>query len=332
MSQAPWKRKNGPYVIAEIGSNHDGEKNRALDLISQAAKAGADAVKFQLFRAETLVLPDHPAYASLAKVSTPREWLPELAEAAASAGVGFSATPFDLEGVGQLAEINPAFIKVASSDLTFVSLLRRVAGTGLPVIMSSGMADLADVEMAISELKRHGARDIGLMHCVSMYPPSPPDMNLRAVAELARRFDLSSGLSDHTPGSTMSVAACALGGIIFEKHVTDDRRRPGADHGYALEMDELKTLVKDLRDTFDAMGDGRKIPKGAEPAIRVKARRGLYAARDLTRGEVITEETVIALRPTSEINAEEIDLVLGRKVEGAITALSPLPRYLLGKD
>jgi sialic acid synthase SpsE len=329
MIQAPWKKKNAPYIIAEIGSNHDGDKNRALDLIALAATTGADAVKFQLFKAETLVLPSHPSYATLQKVATPREWLPDLADAAQKVGVDFSATPFDMAGIKQLAAVNPAFIKIASSDMTFFRLLQQIAHTGLPIIMSSGMADFADTERALSEIRKHGANEIGLMHCVSMYPPAFTDMNLRVVAELASRFGLASGLSDHTQGSCMTVAACALGGTIFEKHITDDRSRAGADHSYALEIAEFKTFVADVHNTFIAIGDGNKEAKGAEPTIKIKARRGLYSSRDILPGETLTGDNIIELRPTNEINAEEIDVVLGTTTHEAIAAFSPLPRTLL---
>ncbi|PTN34146.1 N-acetylneuraminate synthase family protein [Desulfonatronum sp. SC1] len=328
MIQAPWKKK-APYIIAEIGSNHDGDKKRALDLISQAASTGADAVKFQLFKAETLVLPSHPAYATLQKVATPREWLPDLADAAQKAGVDFAATPFDRDGIKQLADVNPAFIKIASSDVTFFRLLQQIAHTGLPIIMSTGMADFVDIECALSELRKHSTNEIGLMHCVSMYPPAYADMNLRAVAELASRFGLASGLSDHTPGSCMAVAACALGGTIFEKHITDDRNRVGVDHGYALEIAEFIKLVADVHHTFTAIGDGSKEAKGAEPSIKIKARRGLYSARDILPGEALAGDDIIELRPTSEINAEEIDGILGKIAHEAIAAFSPLPRTLM---
>ncbi len=329
MNPAPWKQKNLPYIIAEIGSNHDGDKARALDLIVQAAEAGANAVKFQLFKAETLVVPNNPAYNTLQKAAIPHEWLPGLAEAALKAGVDFSVTPFDLEGVHQLTRVRPAFIKIASSDLTFFSLLRRIAQTGLPIIMSTGMANFSDIEKAIAELKKHNATEIGLMHCVSMYPPDFKDMNLLAITELSRRFNLVSGLSDHTPGSSMAVAACALGGLIFEKHVTDDKTRIGPDHSYALNFKEFETLVQDLNNTFAALGDGKKIAKGLEVNIKIKARRGLYASQDLKAGEVITEEKIIALRPTCELNAEEIDLILGKVTKKAIVAFSPILHSLI---
>lgn len=328
-SVAPWIAKQQPYIIAEIGSNHDGDKERALDLIAKAAAAGADAAKFQLFRAETLVTREHPAFATLERLSTPLAWLPELAAACQAAGIGFAATPFDLEAVAALDACRPAFVKIASSDITFVGLLRRCAATGLPLVLSTGMSTYGEVEQALGCLKAAGSAEIALLHCVSMYPPAFADMNLRVIPELALRFACPVGLSDHTPGSTMAVAAVALGGRIVEKHVTDDRGRPGPDHIYALEFPELATLVRGLRETAVALGDGDKGPRGTEANIKVKARRGLYTACAIAVGETLHESRIVALRPTAEINAEQLDAVVGRVAAASIAAGQPLPASLL---
>ncbi len=326
---APWTAKKGPYVIAEIGSNHDGDKDRALELIAKAAAAGADAAKFQLFRASTLVVCEHPAFATLERLSTPLEWLPELAAACQEAGIGFSATPFDLEAVDALSACRPAFIKIASSDISFISLLRRCAASDLPLVLSTGMSNYPEVERALDCLKAAGAAEIALLHCVSMYPPAFSDMNLQVIPQLAQRFNCPVGLSDHTPGSTMAVIAATLGGWIVEKHVTDDRRRSGPDHAYALEFSELSRLIQDLRDTSAALGDGNKKPRGAEETIRVKARRGLYAACNIAAGDLLDERKIIALRPTAELNAEQVDQIVGRVALEPIAAGQPLPASLL---
>lgn len=326
---SPLKGRNRPYIVAEIGSNHDGDKGRALELIAKAAVAGADAAKFQLFRANTLVLPEHPAYATLERLSTPLSWLPELATACQEAGIDFSATPFDLAAVDALSACAPAFIKIASSDITFVSLLRRCAATRHPIVLSTGMSTDVEVEQALHCLKAAGAVEVALLHCVSMYPPAFADMNLQVIPRLARQFNCPVGLSDHTPGSIMAVAAVTLGASIIEKHVTDDRRRPGPDHAYALEFSELALLVDDLRATVSAMGKGKKGPQGAEVNIKVKARRGLYAACDIAAGETLDESNIIALRPTAEVNAEQIDQIVGCLAPMAIAAGNPLPASLV---
>ena len=332
MVAAPWGNENKPYLIAEIGSNHDGEKSRALELIKKAAAAGANAAKFQLFNPRTLVLQEHPAYATLDRLSTPLEWLPQLAATCKESGIDFSATPFDLPSVNALVSVQPAFIKIASSDITYVSLLRACASTGLPILLSTGMSTFEEVERALECLEEAGATEIALLHCVSMYPPAFSDMNLLAVPELHKKFGCHVGLSDHTPGSSMAIISAALGGMIVEKHVTDDRRRKGPDHPYALEFNEVKQLSEDLNNTVGALGDGIKGPVNDESIIRIKARRGLYAARDLAAGEVLGEDDIIALRPTAEINAEQVDQVIGKKLKNSLAEGSALPASLNGKN
>jgi len=327
---APWDTAAGPYIIAEIGSNHDGSKERALALIKQCAKAGADAAKFQLFKAQTLVVGDHPAFDTLARLSTPLEWLPELAQTCKDEGIGFCATPFDLEAVDALAACRPTCIKIASSDITYVQLLRRCAATGLPLVLSTGMSTFDEVRNALDCLRLAASGPVALLHCVSMYPPAYEHMNLSVIPLMMQKYGLAVGLSDHTPASTMSVAAVALGGSVVEKHVTDDRSRPGPDHGYALEFAELEQLAADLKHTAQALGDGDKRPRDAENIISTKARRGLYAARDIAAGEILNAEAVVALRPTAEIQAEQIDGVIGATAPCAVAKGAPLPATLLG--
>jgi len=326
---APWVNGKSPYIIAEIGSNHDGDKARALDLIKQSAAAGAHAAKFQLFKAETLVLPEHPAFDTFARLSTPLEWIPELSATCKDAGIHFSATPFNLEAVDALAACNPDFIKIASSDITFVSLLRQCARTKLPIVLSTGMSTYEEVGEALNCLKASGASDVALLHCVSMYPPEFADMNLSVISELFKRFACPVGLSDHTPGTSMAIVSTSLGGKIIEKHVTDDKQRPGPDHPYALEFDEFSQLVKDVTNTAAALGDASaKSPQRDESIIKMKARRGLYALRSMDAGETLQAADIVALRPTAAVNADEIDLVLGKELMQPLEAGSELPLSL----
>lgn len=332
LTTAPWGSGESPYIIAEIGSNHDGDKARALDLIKQSAAAGAHAAKFQLFKAETLVLPEHPAFETFARLSTPLEWLPELREACQDTGIHFSATPFDLEAVDALAACKPDFIKIASSDITFVSLLRQCAHTKRPVLLSTGMSTYEEVSEALVCLKTSGANDVALLHCVSMYPPEFADMNLSVIPELRTRFNCPVGLSDHTPGTSMAVASTALGGNIVEKHVTDDKQRSGPDHPYALEFDELTQLIREVANTSAALGNASvKGPQRDESIIRVKARRGLYAATDLQAGQKISLADLVALRPTAEVNAEEVDKLIGQKLLRPVAAGTPLALSMVEK-
>ena len=327
--ESPWKDAGKAYVIAEVGSNHDGDKARALELVARCAEAGADAVKFQVFRASGLVVRTHPAYAVLERLSVPLDWLEDLAAACRAAAVDFCATPFDLAAVDALAAVSPACLKVASSDLTFVSLLRRCAATGLPLAVSTGMSTFDEVDAALAVLRRHGGGDVALLHCVSMYPPDYEDMNLRVLPAMAARFGCPVGLSDHTPGSAMAVAGVALGARVIEKHVTDDRSRPGPDHGYALEFPEFAAMVRDVHHTIQALGNGIKEPRHDEALIRGKARRGLYAARDIAAGERLDAANIVALRPPTGLDAEHIDLVIDARIDHDLAAGQPLPLTLL---
>lgn len=322
-----WNDK--PYLIAEIGSNHDGDKARALALIRRAADVGADAVKFQLFRAETMVVADHPAFETLANLSTPLEWLPELASRCRELSIDFAATPFDLAAVEALAASEPAFIKVSSSDVTYLALLRAAAKTGAPLLLSTGMSTMEDVARAVDTCKRAGARQLALLHCVSLYPTPAEAMHLRAIETMAARFDLPVGLSDHSPGVAIAAAALALGARIIEKHVTDDRRRPGPDHSYALEFDQFAQLVEAVRMVPVALGDGEKRARGAERQQIRRARRGLYARRAIAAGEPIDGDAIVALRPQAAVNAEDIDRVCGKRAPEALAPGDPLPASLL---
>ncbi|OOZ36451.1 N-acetylneuraminate synthase family protein [Solemya velesiana gill symbiont] len=324
----PWMKHAAPYVIAEIGSNHDGELARAIRLIEQVADAGADAAKFQLFRPETFLRPGHPAWDTINRLSVPNSWLPELTAACNANGLDFSATPFDQVAVDALVSAQASFIKIASTDLTYVQLLEQCAASGLPIVLSTGMSTYDEVSWAMDVLRGAEAGDIALMHCVSKYPPDPVDMNLRVIPEMVGRFGVEVGISDHSPGSAVPVAAQALGATLFEKHVTDDRSRSGPDHPYALTLEEFSLLVKDLKFTAQALGNGEKRCMQDEP---IKARRGLYAARNIPEGRVITVEDLIGLRPYAEVGAEQVREVIGKCATTAIAKGDAIPAGLLLK-
>lgn len=315
-------RAGGPvYVIAEIGSNHDGSLERAIEMIGVAARAGADAAKFQSFTAETLVANRaaelRKAFAPLA---LPPEWLPDLASAATAAGVHFVSTAFSSDAVQAIAASGAPAIKIASGDLTHHALLRATAETGLPVIVSSGAATIGDVERSVAVLRAAGCEQLAVTHCVSSYPPRLEEMNLRAMASMALAFDVAVGLSDHTPGAAVSTAAVALGACVIEKHLTLDRSLPGPDHPYALQPDEFEVLVASIRAVELALGDGVKQPAESEAAERYWAWRGLYAARDLPEGTIVTTSDLVALRPRESVGADEEHLVLGRVVRRGLRA------------
>jgi len=312
------------YVIAEIGSNHDGSLDEGIRLIEAAAGAGADCVKFQSYRAETLVAPDHPGRATLERLSMPAAWYPALKAAADRCGVHFVSSPFDPAAVQDLVAIGVPAIKVASGDLTFTDLLEAAAATGLPLIASTGAAYLGEVDDALRVLRAAGAQQIALMHCVSAYPATYAAANVRAVATMRAAFGVPVGFSDHTPGHAAALASVALGGRLIEKHITFDRSRPGPDHGFALTVDEFGDLVGNIRAVEEALGTGVKGPVDSEMSEREGARRGVYTVRSLEPGHVLGPADLICLRPLRGVPAARRRELEGRRLARGLEALAPI--------
>lgn len=327
------------FVIAEIGSNHDGDLERALTLIDAAAEAGADAVKFQSFHAATLVARRWPtddggwkpteAYPVLERLELPTEWHAHLRDHAASRGVLFLSTPFDEERATLLAALGVPAFKVASGDLTHLPLLRRLGGFGRPIILSTGLATPDEVDAALGALSEGaGAPErrlpVVLLHCVSLYPLQPGDANLRAIATLRARHGCLVGWSDHSPGHTLAVGAVALGACVVEKHFTDDRRRPGPDHGFAMEPAEWRAMVDAIRVLETALGDGAKTPRPAEQAERRWARRAIHAARSMPAGSTLTAADVKIVRPAVGLAPAALGEVVGKTLRRALVVDEPI--------
>jgi N,N'-diacetyllegionaminate synthase len=321
------------YLIAEIGSNHDGRLERAKLMITECAKAGADAVKFQSFTADGLYISrtcenghwtEHPVWRILKQFELPIEWIPELAKCARENSVDFMSTPFEPQAVDALEKVGALAYKISSGDMTHVQLLRQVARTGKPVLIATGIGEAAEARKAVETVLAAGNRQVGLFHCVSLYPPRYDEMNLRAVATLHREFGCPSGLSDHTPGYDMVLGAIALGATLIEKHVTLDRALPGPDHPYALLVDEFAVLVQAVRRLESALGDGVKHAVEREISEKTGARRGLYAARSIPAGAALSPELIKARRPALGIAADQIDLLLGATALRDIEQDAPL--------
>jgi N-acetylneuraminate synthase len=323
------------FVIAEAGVNHGGSTEMALALVDAAAEARADAVKFQSFRTELLVIDDAPqaAYqqrnapaASQAEMLRALELSPEahrqIARRCADRGIEFLSTPFDPPSLDLLLDLGVSRLKVASGELTNGPMLLRMARTGLPLIVSTGMATLEEVAEALgviafgraeahaiptaaaraAHLERStGAEipvgDVTLLHCTSSYPAPAASVHLRAMALLEQRFGLPVGYSDHTEGFAVTIAAVALGARVIEKHLTLDRTLAGPDHAASLEPDEMSALVRSIRTTESALGEATKGPDAEELGVRSVARRGLYAARDLDPDRPLGPDDLLALRP-----------------------------------
>jgi N-acetylneuraminate synthase/N,N'-diacetyllegionaminate synthase len=316
------------FLIAEIGANHNGSLALAKELIDAAADAGADAAKFQIYRAESLYskhTPRHsgykkPLYELIKEIETPRAWITELAAYARERGVLFLATPFDEDAVHELDGVSELF-KVASFELVDLDLLRVVARTGKPAILSTGLATLEEIQDALDVFRAEGNPQVILLQCASKYPSPASIMNLRSMETMRAAFGAPTGLSDHTPGFHVALAAVALGACVVEKHVTMDRTLEGPDHPFAIEPDELKAFVSQAREIESAMGEGLKTgPSEEEREFYTLARRSLHAACDIPAGCVIEPSMLCAKRPGLGIRPKYAPLVAGRAARRDIEA------------
>ena len=317
------------FIIAEAGVNHNGDITLARELIRAAGDAGADAVKFQTFKAEDLVS-DNAEKAPYQKLNTPEnesqiEMLKklelknkdfkELSRYTGKRGMLFLSTPFDMKSVDLLEEIGVPAYKVASGEINDLPLLTYIAQQHKPVILSTGMSTPGEIKDALMTIRREGTRNIVLLHCVSNYPTKMEDINLRAMATLRLAFKVPVGLSDHTLGITVPIAAVALGACVIEKHFTLDKKLSGPDHKASLEPGELKAMVKAIRDVEKAMGNGIKKPVPDEEQNKIAARRSIVAQVVIPRGTVITREMLAIKRPGSGLEPRYINSIIGRKAK-----------------
>lgn len=312
------------FLIAEAGVNHDGSPERAHALVDAAADSGVDAVKFQAFRADALAVVDAPLAPNqrggcassqhdlLRGLELDGQTFAALARHAKARGLVFIASVFDDASVAVLEHAGVAAFKIASPDVANPLLLAAVGSRRRPVILSTGTADLAEVEVAVATLRRAGAHELVLLHCTSAYPAPAGESNLRAMATMRDAFELPVGFSDHTMGDEVALAAVALGACALEKHFTLDRSLPGPDHRMSLEPDELARLIVRVRTVEAALGDGVKQPTAAERETAASVRRSLAAAHDLAAGTVLEQAMLTALRPGTGIPVSQLDAVVGR--------------------
>jgi N-acetylneuraminate synthase len=321
------------YVIAEVSANHGQRFERAVEIVRAAKEAGADAVKLQTYTPDTMTIDCrrepflirgtpwdgrvlHELYG---EASTPWEWHPRLREEAIELGLDIFSTPFDPTAVEFLERLEMPAHKVASFEVVDLPLLRAVGATGKPVILSTGMATLAEIEEAVATLREAGCRQLALLKCTSAYPASPRDMNLRTIPALAAAFDVPVGLSDHTLGPAVPVAAVALGARIIEKHLTLARGDGGPDAAFSLEPGEFKEMVRAVRTAQDALGDVR-YGAGAEEEKSLVFRRSLFVVEDMDAGEEFTPRNVRSIRPGFGLHTRHLGEVIGRR------AARPIPR------
>jgi len=315
-----------PYVICELSGNHNGSLERALAMVDAAAATGCDAIKLQTYTPDTITLDSDAAdfritegpwagqtlHQLYAEAYTPYDWHAALFERAAQRGVTIFSTPFDATAVELLEGLGAPAYKIASFEAIDLPLIARVAACGKPMIISTGLASLAEMGEALATAQAGGAAGVSLLHCVSSYPAPIEEANVRTVPDLARRFGVVTGLSDHTPGSAAAVAAVALGAAIIEKHFTLARADGGPDAAFSLEPAEFAGLVRDCKAAWSALGSATYDELGSERAA-AGHRRSLYVAADVRAGETLTAANVRSVRPGYGLAPKHLPEVLGRR-------------------
>lgn len=324
-----------PYIIAEVGSNHNGDMTLCRRLIDAAADAGAQAVKFQSWTDTSLISEEEYAhnteYSDKKKhfgslrdmVTTYQLTADQHREAHAQCkarGIAFCSTPFSIEEVDLLDSLDVPFFKIASMDVVHPSLLKFAARKQRPLVISTGMATLAEIEQAVAVVRAEGNEQIVLLHCVSIYPPEYNTIHLRNMAILREAFDVPVGFSDHTLGTAIPLAAIAIGACIIEKHFTLDQEMAGWDHAISANPEQLQTIVAEGQNVFTALGEGQRIVSAAEMEKRRKFRRSLVARHKLDRGHLLTEADLDAKRPGTGVAPNEIAYVIGRRLACDVAA------------
>jgi len=322
------------FIIAEIGSNHDGSLEKAKKLIDACAKIKVDAVKFQSFSANKLINEikldekgnwiSNPAFKILKLLEIPCEWYEELFKYTKKLGLILLSTPFDLKKADLLNSIGMSAFKIASGDINYIQLLKCVAKFKKPVLLSTGAAYLGEIEEAIRVIQKEGNNQIAILHCVSSYPPNLKDANIQAMFTIKKAFKAIVGYSDHSPGFTVPLGAVALGAKVIEKHITFNRNLKGPDHSYALTVEEFAQMIKEIRDLENALGNGVKEPVSGEIPERVGARRGIYSAVKIHRGEKISSEMIKIVRHAYGLKPSELENIIGRKAKVDIDKNLPI--------
>jgi N,N'-diacetyllegionaminate synthase len=324
---------NPAYVIAEAGVNHDGQLGLAKELVHAACEAEADAVKFQVFSADRLVTRQAPTagyqqkagagasqHEMLSKLELTHDQFAQLYAYAGRCGIEFIATPFSVFDLRFLVELGVRAIKLASPDVVNAPILDAAAAAGLPLILSTGAAEMDEISAAVERLRFSGCDDFALLHCVSSYPAKESEANLAAIGTLSRCFDCVVGYSDHTESIAIGGYAAAAGASAIEKHFTLDRRRNGPDHAFSLEPESMTEYIRNIRRTETLLGTGHVTVTPAQREVRSLSRTSLVAAREIRPQELITPDALAAKRPGDGICPMEIDLVAGRRARRAIPA------------
>jgi N,N'-diacetyllegionaminate synthase len=331
-------RKVGPghpcFIIAEAGVNHNGDPHMARQLVDAAIESGADAVKFQSFITEEVITPGAPKaeyqkettgsvesqFDMVKRLELSPESHRDLKNYCDSRGILFMSSPFDVASADLLSQLDVAVFKIPSGEITNLPFLAHIAGKGKPMIVSTGMAYLSEVETAVHTIEKTGNREYTLLHCVSNYPADPADVNLMAMGTMLAAFGVPVGYSDHTLGIDVPIAAVALGASVVEKHLTLDQSLPGPDHRASLEPGQFKAMVSGIRNVESALGHGRKEPAASEANTASVARKSLVAAQDIAAGAVLTEALVAIKRPGTGLPPAVRPHLVGRTARKLIPA------------
>ena len=330
-----------PYIIAEMSANHNGNIETAFRIIEEAKKAGADALKIQTYTPDTITLnsdlPDFQIKGGLWDgktlhelyewAHTPWEWHGALFEHARKVGIPIFSSPFDTTAVDLLEDLNAPAYKIASFEAVDLPLIRYVAATGKPMIISTGMADAEEIEEAIAAARDGGCKELAILHCVSGYPAPAEDYNLRTIPDMIDRFGLVTGLSDHTLDNTTAIASVVLGASLIEKHFTLDRKGGGPDDSFSLEPADLTALSRDSKTAWAALGRVDYGRKSSEQG-NVQFRRSLYFVKDIPEGEVIPADAIRSVRPGYGLAPKYVNEVVGKKARQEIKAFTAVKRDL----
>ena len=334
------------YVVAEISANHNHDFEKAVNIVRAAKEAGADAIKLQTYTADTITIDarqDHfrvgggtlwdgkTLYDLYREAYTPWEWQPKLKQVANDFGMDLFASAFDATAVDFLEQMGVPAHKVASFELVDIPLIQKMAATGKPLILSTGMATAEEIEEAVAAARKAGAKQIALLKCTSSYPAKPEAMNLRTIPELMRRFEVPVGLSDHTMDVAAPVVAVALGACIIEKHLTLSRNTPGPDSAFSLEPAEFKAMVRAVRTAEKALGEVY-FGLGASEEKSRAFRRSLFVTADVRQGEAFTDRNVRSIRPGHGLHTRHLPEVLGRRATRDIERGTPLSWELVQRS